>query len=222
MTDATDATYYPFLGSGKLYARTAGTTAGLMELGSASKLEIVVKDKKVSLQDHTKPGGGTYASVTRIETATVNMTLDDLNKANVSRALFGSDSAVQSGAVTAEAVTAHLGALCPLAQPNAASVVVKNGAVIGADAIGAITYVAGTDYEVRPSGLFILPGGTITEAQALTVSYTYALHAKIEAMTTSSIILELRFDGLNEANSGKPVLVHIYRLQLSPAKALSL
>lgn len=222
MTDATDTTYYPYLGSGKLYARPAGSTAGYFELGNASKVEIAVKDKTIDLQDNTKPGGGTYASAVRIEGASVNMVLNDLNKGNVSRALFGSDTAVQSGAVTAEAITAHLGALCPLEQPNAAAVVVKNAALVGASAIGTITYAAGTDYELRPSGLFILPGGTITDAQALTVAYTYALHAKIEAMTTSAPILELRFEGLNESAAGKPVLVHIYKLQLSAAKALSL
>ena len=44
----------------------------------------------------------------------------------------------------------------------------------------------------------------------------------VEAMTSTAIVLELHFEGLNEANSGKPVIVDIYRAQLSPAKALSL
>ncbi|MBK7314927.1 hypothetical protein [Candidatus Aalborgicola defluviihabitans] len=102
-------TYYPYLGSGKIYARVAGAAAGLMDLGNASKLEIVVKDKKVSLQDFSKPGGGTYASVSRIENATLNMTLNDLNKGNIARAIFGTGSDVAGATVVDEVVTAYKG-----------------------------------------------------------------------------------------------------------------
>ena len=47
----TDDIYYPYLGSGKIYARTAGATAaGLLYLGNASKLEISVKEDKQKLK----------------------------------------------------------------------------------------------------------------------------------------------------------------------------
>ena len=212
----TDTTYYPYLGSGKLYARVQGASAGLIDMGNASKLELTVKDKKVNLQDFSKPGGGNYASVSRIESVTLNVTLNDLNKANVSRAIFGTGSTVASGTATDEAVTGYKGAIVTLAHPSAASVVVKDSAT------GLVTYVANTDYEVRAGGIYIIDAGAITNAQALKASYTYAGYDKVEAMTTSSLILEMHFEGLNEANSGKPVIVDIYRAQLSPAKALSL
>lgn len=212
----TDTVYYPYLGSGKIYARIAGAAAGLMELGNASKLEIAVKDKKVKMQDSTKPGGGVYASVSQIETVTLAMTLNDLNKTNVARAVFGTESAVAGATVVDEVVTGYLGALVPLANPNPTAVVVTNSA-------GTTTYVEGTDYEVRPGGIFpFATGGTMTDAQALKVDYTFASYHKVEAMTTGAITLELHFDGLNEANSNKPVIVDIYRAQLSPTKALSL
>ena len=211
----TDTTYYPYLGSGKIYARVAGAAAGLMDMGNASKLEIVVKDKKVSLQDFSKPGGGTYASVSRIENATLNMTLNDLNKGNVARAIFGTDSAVLGGTVTDETVTAFKGALVPFAHPAPAAVVVTNAGAT-------VTYVANVDYEVRAGGIYILDTGAIVDASALKVDYTYGAYSNVEAMTAVAIVLELHFEGLNEANSGKPVIVDIYRAQLSPAKALSL
>lgn len=212
----TDTVYYPYLGSGKIYARVAGAAAGLMELGNASKLEIAVKDKKVKLQDSTKPGGGTYASVSQIESTTLAMTLNDLNKTNVSRAVFGTESAVVGATVTDEVVTGYLGALVPLAHPNPTAVVVTNSAAT-------TTYVEGTDYEVRPGGIFpFATGSAMTDAQSLKVDYTFASYHTVEAMTTGSVILELHFEGLNEANSNKPVIVDVYRVQLSPTKALSL
>jgi hypothetical protein len=110
---------------------------------------------------------------------------------------------------------AYKGALVPLAHPNPTVVVVSNEAA-------STTYVEGTDYEVRAGGIFILAAGSIVDAANLKVDYTYGAYAQIEAMTSTALILELHFEGLNEANSGKPVIVDVYRAQLSPAKALSL
>lgn len=211
----TQTVYYPYLGSGKIYARVAGAAAGLMELGNASKLELSISEDKQKLKDFSKPGGGTYASVSRISEAMLAMTLNDLNKTNVARALFGTESAVTGATVVDEVVTAYLGALVPLAHPNPTAVTVTNSAAT-------TTYVANTDYEVRAGGIYIIATGAIADAESLKVDYTYAAYDKVEAMTTSSITLELHFEGLNEANSGKPVIVDVYRAQLSPTKALSL
>ncbi len=142
------------------------------------------------------------------------MTLNDINKNNVTRALFGTSSSVTGATVAAEAVTAYIGALVPLAHPNPTAVSVTNAGAT-------VTYVANTDYEVRAGGIYII-GGSITDALAIKVTYTYATYDKVEAMTSSSLLLELHFEGLNEANSGKPVIVDIYKAQLSPTKALSL
>lgn len=210
-----NVTYYPYLGSGKIYARIAGAAAGLMEVGNASELTFAVKEDKKTLKDFSKPGGGTYSSVSRVDTVTAQMKLHDLNKANVARAVFGSASTVTGAAVVDEVVTAYLGALVPLAHPNPTAVTVTNSAA-------STTYAANTDYEVRAGGIFILEGGTIADAESLKVDYTYASYDKVEAMTSSSIILELHFEGLNEANSGKPVIVDAWRAQLSPTKALDL
>jgi hypothetical protein len=212
----TDTVYYPYLGSGKIYARIAGAAAGLLELGNASKLDLAVKENKQTLKDFSKPGGGVYASVVRIDSATLSMTLNDLNKTNVARALFGTESAIVGGTVVDEVVTAYKGALVPLLHPSPTAVTVKDSAT------SLITYVAGTDYELRAGGIFPLAAGAIVDAELLKVSYTYAAYNKVEAMTTGAIVLELHFEGLNEANSGKPVIVDVWRAQLSPTKALSL
>jgi hypothetical protein len=211
----TDTVYYPYLGAGKIYARVAGAAAGLLELGNASKLDLAVKEDKQKLKDFSKPGGGTYASVSRIDTVTLQMKLSDLNKTNVARAVFGTESAVASGTVTDEVVTAYKGALVPFANINPTTVVVNSS-------IGSTLFVENTDYEVRAGGIYILPAGAITDGQALKVDYAFLAYDKVEAMTSGAIILELHFEGLNEANSGKPVIVDIYRAQLSPTKALSL
>jgi len=211
----TDTVYYPYLGVGKLYARIAGAAAGLMDIGDVSKLDLAVKEDKKKQMDSSKIGGGVRVTASRITEVTLGMTLNDLNKTNVARAVFGSEAAVAGATVADEAVTAYKSALAPLAHINPTAVTVTNDAAT-------TTYAAGTDYEVRPGGIYILSTGAITDGQALKVDYTHAAYDKVEAMTTGAITLELHFEGLNEANSGKPVIVDIYRAQLSPTKALSL
>lgn len=211
----TDTVYYPYLGVGKLYARVAGAAAGLIDIGDASKLDLAVKEDKKKQMDSTKLGGGVRATVPRITEVTLSMTLNDLNKTNIARALFGSEAAVAGATVADEAITAYKGALAPLTHISPTAVTVTTD-----DAV--TTYTEGTDYEVRPSGIYIMPTGTIADAASLKVDYTHVAYDKVEAMTTGAITLELHFEGLNEANSGKPVVVDIYRAQLSPTKALSL
>ncbi len=207
--------YYPYVGSGKIYTRIASAAAGLMELGNASKIGLKVKEDKKPLKDYTKTGGGTYASVTRVDTVTLEIKAHDLNKTNIARAVFGTESVVTGAAVVDEVVMAYKGGLCVLAHPSATGVVLTNSA-------GTTTHAEGVDYEVRPGGVFILAAGAIADGASLKVDYSFATYFKVEALTSSAKIIELFFEGLNEANSGKPVLVDVYRAQLSPAKALEL
>jgi hypothetical protein len=210
-----DKVYKPYLGSGQVYARIAGAAVALLAIGNCSMLEPSVKEDKQTLKDYTKPGGGTYASVSRIDTVTVKLKLHDLNKTNVARAVFGSESAVTGATVIDEVVIGYKGGLTPLAHVNPTAVVVT-------DSTAVTTYVPGVDYEVKGGGLLILDAGAITDAQSLKVDYTFAAYNKVEAMTTGAVILELHFEGLNEADSGKPVILDVWRAQLSPTKALSL
>ena len=210
-----DNIYKPYLGSGTVYARIAGTALALLAIGNCSMLEPTVKEDKKTLKDYTKPGGGTYASVSRIDTVNIKLKLHDLNKTNVARAVLGSESVITGATLLDEVAIAYKGGLMPLAHLNPTAVVVTNSA-------GTTTYAAGVDYEVKGGGLLILAAGAILDAQSLKVDYSFTDYNKVEAMTTGAVILELHFEGLNEADSGKPVILDVYRAQLSPTKALSL
>lgn len=94
-----------------------------------------------------------------------------------------------------------------------------DGTVTWAD-MGVPSYVADTDYEVRPEGILILSAG-IPEGSPIKVTYTYAGYDVVEALTSGSAVYELSFGGLNEAHSNSPVVLDIWRLQLSAASALA-
>ncbi len=87
---------------------------------------------------------------------------------------------------------------------------------------GTVVPMAG-NYLIRPEGILVLENAlAIQSGDALNVGYSFGAYAAIEALTTKAPELELLFGGLNEADSGKPVVVNIWRASQGITKALSL
>src|SRR5574343_1344209 len=116
----------PLLASGKWYARAVGSAAAFEECGNFSKAELGIEEEVKKMQDYTQPGGGTYASVTRISNITLNMTWHDVNTTNLARVAFGTTDAVTGGTITDETHTAKKGGLCRTAHPQPTAVTVTN------------------------------------------------------------------------------------------------
>lgn len=206
---------YSYLGSGKVYLANNSLTTGLLEIGNCSKLEFATDEEIKELQDYQSPGGGVINEVRRTKGVNLAMTLHQMDPANLAMALYGTSTPTVAGTVTDEVITARKGALCRLAKPNPTSVVVTDNA-------GTTTYVAGTDYEVRPGGIFVFTGGAITAAESLKVDYSYGGFDVVQALLNAPGEYLLFFEGLNEARTGKPVLIDAWRVKFGAAKALSL
>lgn len=87
---------------------------------------------------------------------------------------------------------------------------------------GTVVPMAG-NYLVMPEGLLVLDNAAnIIAGDTLAVSYSYGAYAAVEALTTKAPELEFLFGGLNEADSGKPVIVNVWRASQGVTKALSL
>ncbi len=86
---------------------------------------------------------------------------------------------------------------------------------------GRTTLVAGTDYEIRPGGIFVYVGRLIA-GEVLTCGYTRAAADVVQALTNSGKEYELVFDGLNEARSGKRTRVTAYRVKVGAAQQIAL
>jgi len=210
-------TDYSYLGSGQVYMRDRSLPdGGLLPVGNISALGLAVNENVIELRDHTRPGGGTRNEVRRIESVELSATMHDISPANFARSTYGLTEAVEAGTVTGEVVTARKGALVRLAHASPTDVVVTD------EETGLTTYVAGTDYEVRPGGLFILEGGTITDGEALGVDYEHGAEDLVQALVRAGVEFEIHFEGLNEARSGKAVLVDIWRCRLGAAQNISL
>lgn len=206
--------YKPSLNVGQVYAKVYGVAGGRLPVGNVTKLEIGHKEDVQSQPDMTMLGGGKHAEVRRVTDVEVSMTMADVNVSNLARAVLATVEAVDAGSVTGEEHTVYLGGLLRLAHIQPTDVVVKKASVV---------VPAAGNYEVRAGGVFILPTATgLADADAVTVDYAHGIQAVIEALTTSANELELVFEGLNEADSGKPVIVDIWRVSQGVTKSLAL
>lgn len=88
--------------------------------------------------------------------------------------------------------------------------------------MGKVTLVADTDYTVSAGGIALESAAAFTDGEELQVTYTKLAAHSIEALLNSAQEYEFFFDGLNEARSGKPTLVHLYRVKLGATDGLDL
>lgn len=206
---------YSYIGKGKVYLRST-SGGGAMPVGNASALTLDVETNSITQPDYTEPGGGNANEVQRVADIGLSMTMLELSPANLEIALRGTVAAQAADAVSDERHTAYVNGLIALD-------FVPDGATISVaiDPDGSATAaVADTDYEVTNAGIVILEGGAISDSDELGVSYTKAIGNVVEAMTTSGDEYELVFDGLNEAESGRAVVVRVFRVKWSPTSGL--
>lgn len=205
--------YKPMFNVGKVYARPYGVAAPKAEIGNVLQLTLTHEETVVKQQDFTRLGGGTHAQVRRVGAVTIALTMADLNLVNFARSTFGTASESEAGTVTDEPYKAFKGGLIRLPHLDVTSVAIKKAST---------PVAAAGNYEVRPEGIYILPGTTLTDADDVLISYAHGITGTIEALTTAPPELELTFGGLNEAQSGKPVVVDAWRVGQGIAQNLAL
>jgi hypothetical protein len=207
---------YSYIGSGKISMQEVGATTGLIEVGNASVCAMAVAETIKEMKDYTAPGGGTYNEVRRIDSVEFKCTLHDMDGTNLAKVLFGDVSSVAGATLgSPENVTAKLGAIVEFAHPGASAALVQ-------DVTNTTTYVLGTDYEITPAGIKCLTGGSITQDEVLHVTYTYPAYDIVEALRNSAKEYEILFEGLNEARSGKEVIVKLHRVKIGAAQNIDL
>lgn len=207
------AQQYSWMGVGRVLIRVFGSGDPFIFMGNASDLGIKIKDKETKQQDFASLGGGTLASVSRIEGVTLETTVTNISPANIAMAIRGAISAMEATtAITAEIV--HVGAISaggvyPLARLPDLS---KPMTVKAAET----TFVEGEDYARTISGIELLAGTNIVKGE-VTVSYTPIIEDVIEAIVGAQKEFELLFEGMNEALDGIPRIVEAYRWKPSPS-----
>ena len=211
--------FKPSMTVGQVYARPYGSTSLPMPIGNVLELKLEHDEEVQTQEDMTALGGGTHSEVRRVKQVKMSMKMADVNVVNLARSILGTAMAVDTGDITDEEHTTTLGGLVRLAHIQPSAVVIKKGATAGA----ATAVAAMGNFEVRPEGIYLLPAAAdLVNTDKLWVSYTHGAYAAIEALTTKAPELELIFGGLNEADSGNPRVVDIYRCSQGVTKSLAL
>jgi hypothetical protein len=213
-TEIIKRTYAPSAMVGKIYAAPYGGSAPLMPIGNVLTAQTEQTEHVQKQDDMTVLGGGTHAEIRRITGVSFSASIADLNIVNLARAVLGTIDPQDAGTVSGLKVTARLGALIALDHIDVSGLTVMDAAV---------PVLAAGNWELRPEGLWInADAKDIAEGDELTIGYDYADQVVIEAITTKTPELRLRFAGLNEADSGRSVIVDLWRVSQGVAKQLSL
>lgn len=210
---------YAYLGSGKIKMREVGANAPFVAIGNCSALTFGAQLDSKELKNFTKPGGGTYAKVDRVSSVQVNLTAHDLDGPNLAKASGGASSVQAAGTVTSEPVVAWKGGTTPLSRAPATITSVEPSG-------GGTAYVAGEDYIITPGGLEIpadsaIPDPADNETPNISVTFTNTAQQVMQAMVNSGKEYQLLFEGLNEAETDLPMIVHAYRVKFAPAQAIN-
>jgi hypothetical protein len=207
-----------YVGVGRVWVRPYGTTGARRHVGNVSALTLRHNMEIQRQQDFTRPGGGTAIRRERVETIEAAMTWLNFNPQNWQIAMAATLHEVVSGTATAEVVTVHPGSMTPLLHiPTAITTVTEN-----TDTTPDV-YVAGTDYVMTAAGLYVpSTGSVLTVGQQVRVTYTHAAQTRLEGSMGTATVLEALFEGLNDADTQKPMIVDLWRMSVPPAEEINL
>ena len=204
-----------YIGKGIVYIKDR-STGGFRFLANVESLTQSFETEEKSIPNNTAAGGGKWDSLTRITAARASAAMYDLSAENLALATNGSVSAIAATPIVDEVLTATLlGEIVPTAKMIDTTV-----APVVENAGGTLTYVVTTDYTVSPAGITPAVGGSMTASTGFLVSYTPVAGSAIEMLTAAAKEYTLMVDGLNEADSGKPVRITMHRAK--PAAASSI
>ena len=207
-----------FIGGGTIYLREKGADAGLQSVGNSDDFSFAINEDKKSQRNFQQAGGGNIASQSAITdvTATINGLSFQPNALAI--ALRSLVNTVAASAVVAEVGKGYLNSFMKFAKiPDMAS------AVTITNTGAAVTYIEGTDYFLKNTGIFIpATGSAITDKLALEYTYTSLESYNIQGITRAAVEYEIVFDGVNDADNGKAVAVQCHKVKFSPSSALAL
>ncbi len=206
-----------YLGQGKVYAALrglAGPSKGYRLLGNCTKLTIALGRAPMGKENR----GSAPVLLMREPGASPRFALDmeDIQKENMALLLHGANTTI-AGSTAATQIIARKGYMVPLPHINLTSFTsLKNVA-------GTITYDPSAYTVNLASGSieFAATSG-ITEGATVVAHYVHPGHVTTGAYTNRPEFMALRFEGVNTADDGNPVVVDIFKVKFDPMDELAL
>lgn len=212
-----------FSGQGKAYIAprsVAGNPTLFRDLGNldAKGVSVELKTELFTVMETSSGARGPLARLPQAKDGMVSFGLDIWNADNIALQIFGSNTAVTSGTVTAETLpTVAVGDIIALSKPKASSIVLTDSAGTPA------TLTENTHYVVEDATwgrIRFLSLGTFT--QPFKAAYSYGAVTSVPMLSQNPPERAMRFELINTAAENAKVLVELYRVQFDPVKTLAL
>lgn len=203
---------------GKVYIatrNTTGLTSGYEYIGDTDGFTINATQQFLDIQESYSGNRVTVAHIPTSTDMALELSIMNVDAANLSRAYNGDLVTTAAGSVVGESHKAYLGKTIPLKYGNVSAVVVKEGAT---------TLTVGTDYTVNAAGgsiTFTATATGITNGDTVTVDYTHTGGTKMRGLVNTGSDYSLYFEGKSKFdNLAQKAFIH--RCSLELAKTISL
>lgn len=213
-----------FIGKGRLFFATKNATTGLPTdftwLGNVPKLTLNTNQADVEHKESYTGFNFTDKVIATGQKTNASFTVEEFTRTNIAYFLFGTGSTISPATVTAETVIAKLGGFVPVANIN-----ITTWTSLTLGAAPSTIYVNGTDYtiDLKSGMLYFPPTSTITDGASLRANYASGAIERISGFTgNQNPTYWLRFDGLNQADDNKPVIIDIYNFRPKPVGSIEL
>lgn len=207
-----------YIGKGEVFLQKRNTAgAKMLPIGNCISAQFSISENRDELQDYTSTGGGLLETNITIKSVMAKLKVTNLSPTNLAIALRGQTTAGTAATITDESHAGVLkGSLIRLARlPDiTATITVKKGATVIASA---------GNWQATSAGIWVSDTAPdITADDTLLITYSAIADNVVQALVSSNDEYTMIFSGLNEARSGKPVVVTAHRIKFSPAKTLDL
>ena len=214
-------TYYYGQGVISLAIRDAvtGVPGPYRDIGDVSAFTVKLTTEKVEHKESRTGQKGLARSFPVGKTATIDMTMHQLDPDNLSLTLYGTVVNTAGGTVTAESLPADLvvGNEVRLANPGVSELVITDSTPTTPK-----TLVLDTDYGVNPAFGRVTILNVTGLVQPFKAAYTYAARKAVGMFTAAQPNIALRYEGVNLAENNAPVIAEYYKVAPDPLQELAL
>lgn len=212
-----------FSGQGRVFLASRdsnGNPINLRWVGNVPDLKISLNVETIEHKESYSGQRLTDLQLIKSKDGEFSCTLEDFSVENLELSLYGQTTTTASGSVTGELLASGVvaGDMRLLANTFVSSVVVK-------DSDTPPNTLPASQYQVFASQgaikfIDITSGGPYV--QPFKVDYSYGGSKQVAMFRAAQPEVWLRFDGVNTADSNRPVIVDLYRVAINPTKDLSM
>lgn len=214
-------TYYYGQGRISIAVRDAitGVPGAWRWIGDVSALTIKLATEKVEHKESYSGQRGLARSFPISKSATLDMTLHQIDPPNLALALYGTTSSQVAGTATAEVLggTLVVGDQAYLAKPGVSALVLTDSTPTTPK-----TLVLNTDYTVDPNFGRITVLNLTGLVQPFKAAYSFAATKSVGMFTAGQPNIALKYEGINLAEGNAPVLAEFFKVAPEPLQELAL